>query len=139
MTGEAPAETVVPVVEETLHIGRRAVETGRVRVSLTTEVVEEVLRETLRTRRAEVERRPVGRIVAEVPQVRQEGNVLVIPVVEEVLVVEKRLVLKEEIHLRLDDVLTEVEQPATRRVQHAEVARLPPTPGTATSRPPGGQ
>ena len=130
--GEADGETVIPLVEETLHLGKRQVETGRVRVSLTTEVVEEVLRETLRTRRAAVERHPVGRTVTEIPQVRQEGNVLVIPVVEEVLVVEKRLVLKEEIHLRLDEVVTEVERPATRRVQHAEVTRLPPAPDTGT-------
>ncbi|MCR0982092.1 YsnF/AvaK domain-containing protein [Roseomonas populi] len=126
MTDEASAETVLPLVEEALRIEKRAVETGRVRVSLSTETVEEVLRETLRTREAEVERRPVGRTVTEVPKVRQDGNVLIIPVVEEVLVVEKRLVLREEIHLRLSDTETTVERPATRRVQHAVVERVPP-------------
>ncbi|HEY8610313.1 MAG TPA: DUF2382 domain-containing protein [Roseomonas sp.] len=126
MPGEAPDETVVPIVEETLHVGKRLVETGRVRVSLSTEVEEEILRGTLRTRHAEVERRPVGRTVTEVPRVRQEGDVVIIPVVEEVLVVEKRLVLKEEIHLRLNSKDVEIEQPATRRVQRAVVERIPP-------------
>jgi stress response protein YsnF len=131
MPGEVPEETVLPVVEETLRLDKRVVETGRVRVSLSTEVEEEVLRETLRRSHAEVERLPVGREVSEMPRVRQEGNLLIIPVVEEVLVVEKRLVLKEEIHLRLTDEDVAVEQPATRRVQHAVVERVPPASGPA--------
>ena len=130
MTGVEPTETVVPVVEETLSIGKRAVETGRVRVALTTDTVEEVLRETLRTRRAEIERRPVGRTVTEVPRLRQEGDVLIVPVVEEVLVVEKRLVLKEEVLLHLTETETPVEHVAIRRVQHATVERV--TPGAVS-------
>lgn len=128
MTYEAPAETVVPLVEETLLLGKRQVETGRVRVALTTEVVEEVLRATLRSRRAEVERRPMGHTVTEAPAVRQEGDVMIIPVVEEVLVVEKRLVLREEIHVRMVDEEKAFEQPATRRVQRAAVERIPAVP-----------
>ncbi|MBP0493184.1 DUF2382 domain-containing protein [Pararoseomonas indoligenes] len=133
MPDEAGAETVLPLVEEVLRIEKRAVETGRVRVSLSTETVEEVLRETLLTREAEVERRPVGRTVTEVPKVRQEGDVLIIPVVEEVLVVEKRLVLREEIHLRLSNAERTVEHPATRRVQRAVVERVPPAADSAES------
>lgn len=121
------AETcAIPVVEETLRLDKRVVETGRVRVSLSTDEVQEVLRETLRTRRAEIERRAVGQVVTEVPQVRQEGDVVIIPVVEEVLVVEKRLVLREEIRLHLIETAEDVEHPATRRVQTATVQRVPP-------------
>jgi len=119
-------EEVIPLVEEVLRLGKRTVETGRVRISLTTETVQEVLRETLRTRRAEVERVPVGREVSEVPATRQEGNVIIVPVVEEVLVTVKRLVLKEEIHLCLIDSGESVEQPTERRVQRATVERLTP-------------
>jgi stress response protein YsnF len=133
MPGEVPSETVLPLIEEGLSLDTRSVETGRVRVSLTTEVVEEVLRETLRSRHAEVERRAVGQTVTEAPRVRQEGNVVIIPVVEEVLVVEKRLVLREEIHLRLIDTEEKIEHPATRRVQHAAVERVPPNPDAAGS------
>jgi len=119
-------EEVIPLVEEVLRLGKRTVETGRVRVSLTTETVQEILHETLRTRRAEVERVPVGREVSEVPATRQEGNVIIVPVVEEVLVTVKRLVLKEEIHLRLVDSEESVERPTERRVQRATVERLTP-------------
>ncbi|WP_277753857.1 DUF2382 domain-containing protein [Muricoccus nepalensis] len=113
-------------MEEVLHLGKRTVETGRVRVSLTTETVEETLRETLRSRHAEVEHVPIGREVSQVPVTRQEGNVIIVPVVEEVLVVTKKLVLKEEIHLRFVDSEESVEQAAERRVQRATVERLVP-------------
>jgi stress response protein YsnF len=57
---------------------------------------------------------------------RNAHGVLVIPVVEEILVVEKRLVLKEEIRLRFVDTEDIVEQAVERRVQHATVERMPP-------------
>ena len=119
-------EEVIPLVEEEVRLSKRTVETGRVRVFLTTETVEETLRETLRSRRAEIERVPVGREVKEVPATRQEGDVIIVPVVEEVLVTVKRLVLKEEIHLRLVDSQESVGLPAQRRVQRATVERLAP-------------
>ena len=119
-------EEILPVLEERLRIGKRTVETGRLRVAVTTETAEEILRETLRTRRVEIERVPFGHEVAEAPQTRQEGDVLVVPVVEEILVVEKRLVLREEIRMRFIDTETAVEQPVERRVQRATVERLPP-------------
>jgi uncharacterized protein (TIGR02271 family) len=127
------AEEVIPLAEEVVRVSKQRVETGRVRVSLTTQTAEEVIRETFRSRRAEIERVPLGHEVTEAPQTRQEGEVLVVPVVEEVLVVEKRLVLKEEIRLRFIDTETAVEQPVQRRVQHAAVERLPPQDAAATS------
>ena len=119
-------EEVLPLAEERLLVSKRVVETGRVRVAVTTETAEEVVRDVLRTRRAEVERVPIGREVTEVPQSRQEGDVLIVPVVEEILVVEKRLFLKEEIWLRFIDTEESVEQPVQRRVQRATVERVPP-------------
>jgi stress response protein YsnF len=133
LSGEG--DEVVPLAEETLHVGKRRVETGRVRVSLTTETVEQVVRETLRTRRTDIVRVPVGREVTEVPKTRQEGDVLVVPVVEEILVVEKRLVLKEEIRLHLVDTEQTVELPTERRLQHATVERMLPEPGAPEETP----
>jgi stress response protein YsnF len=122
----APAEQVIPLAEEVLRLGKRTVETGRIRVSVTTETAEEMVRHTLRTRRAEVERVAFGHEVQDVPQTREEDGVLIIPVVEEILVVEKRLVLKEEVRLRFVDTEDTVEQPVERRVQRATVERVPP-------------
>lgn len=116
---------IVPVVEEAIGVTKRVVETGRVSVSLTTETAQELIRETLRTRRAEVERVKLDQEVKEAPVVREEGDVLIIPVLEEVLVVEKRLVLREEIRLRFINDQEQVEQTVERRIQHAEVKRVP--------------
>src|SRR4051812_30734258 len=81
------AEAVIPVVEETARIEKRAVEKGRVRVSTHTDTAEQVLRETLRGDAVGVTRVPINRTIAEgepAPQVRDEGGVTIIPVLEEV-------------------------------------------------------
>ena len=128
----AAGETVLPLVEETLLVGKRRVETGRVRVSVNTETEERVVRETLRSERAEMERVPIGRELAAgepAPAMRQEPDgTVVVPVLEEILVVERRLVLKEEIRMRLVAVDETVEQPVTVRRQRASVERVPLLP-----------
>ncbi|WP_043363085.1 YsnF/AvaK domain-containing protein [Belnapia sp. F-4-1] len=121
----------VPVLEEKLSIHRREVETGRLRVRLRTETEETQLHADLRSEAIEVERIPIGRQLAEGevppgPREEDEGRVLVIPVFEEVLVVEKRLVLREEIRLHRTSASESVETPVTLRRQHAEIERLPP-------------
>ena len=125
-------DAVLPLVEEALLVGKRRVETSRVRVSVSTEIQEQVVRETLRTERTELERVPIGRELAEgepAPAMRQEPDgTVVVPVLEEVLVVERRLVLREEIRMRVVAVDEAVEQPMTVRRQRASVERLPPLP-----------
>lgn len=127
---DTAGEAVLPLVEEALRVGKRRVETGRVRVSVHTDIEEQVVRETLRSDRAEIERVPIGRELADgepAPVLRQEPDgTVVLPVVEEILVVERRLVLREEIRMRLVAVAEPVEQPVTIRRQRASVERLPP-------------
>jgi stress response protein YsnF len=127
---DSASEAVLPLVEEALRVGKRRVETGRVRVSVRTEAEERIVRETLRSERAELERVPIGRELAEgepAPALRQEPDgTVVLPVLEEILVVERRLVLREEIRMRLVAVDEAVEQPMTVRRQRASVERLPP-------------
>ena len=96
---EPGQQVVVPVVREELSVGKREVETGRVRVVKTVHEREEVVDEPLLREQVQVERVPINKVVQEPVSVRYEGDTLVIPVYEEVLVVEKRLLLKEEIHV----------------------------------------
>lgn len=124
MSGKEPETVAVPVAEETLIVTKQDVETARVRVSLKTETLQDVVRETLRGRRVEVERVPIGREVDHMLESRVEGDVLVIPVVEEILVVEKRLVLKEEVRLRYVSTTEALEYPLTRRSQSATIERV---------------
>jgi uncharacterized protein (TIGR02271 family) len=132
VTGErrTVATEAIPLLEERVSVERRAVETGRVRVAVSTATEAALVRETLRGERVEVERVPVGREVAEAPAVREEedGAVLVVPVVEEILVVERRLVLREEVRLRRVATAETVEQAIPLRRQTATVERLPAAP-----------
>ncbi len=91
---------VIPVLQETIRVSKREVETGRVVVHKTVSERDEAVEMLLKQTDVSVERVPVGRVVTEAPASRQEGDVLIIPVLEEVLVTEKRLVLKEELHIR---------------------------------------
>lgn len=115
--------TVVPVIEEELEAGRRSVKTGAVRVRKTVEHVLKnvempVVRDAIR-----VTRIPVDRPVDSVPAMREEGDTLIIPVVEEELVVQKRLVLKEEIHIHRRRVHERVTQQVDVGREHAVVER----------------
>ena len=123
---KADAEVVVPLVEEHLAIARRLIETGRVRVHISTATEDALVRETLRGERLEVERIALGHEVATAPAVREEedGAVLVVPVLEEVLVVERRLVLKEELRIRRIATTETVETTIPLRRQMASVERL---------------
>lgn len=91
---------VIPVVRETIQVSKREVETGRVTIHKTVSEREEAVEMLLRHTDVSVERVPVNRVVTEAPASREEGDVLIIPVMEEVLVVEKRLMLKEELRIR---------------------------------------
>lgn len=122
---------VLREAEEHLRVGKREVETGRVRVRRHVETHDETVEVALARERADVERVPVGAFVDEAPPVRREGDVLVVPVVEEVLVVETRLRLVEEVRVSL----VRSEEPHTEthalRRSRVEVDRLPPDDGGA--------
>lgn len=103
-TGRNPAEEVteevIPLTEERLRVDRRIVD-GRSVTVTTRPVTEEVrISEPVTHENIEIERVPVNRVVESLPEVREEGDLTVIPVVEERVTVKIELVLKEEIHLR---------------------------------------
>src|SRR4028119_1936855 len=90
----------IPLVEERLSVTKREVESGRVRVRVTVDERQEMLSEQLSRDDVQIERVPRGERLTEMPHVRLEGSTTIIPVVEEVLVVEKALVLVEGIQVR---------------------------------------
>lgn len=94
-----PEQAVIPVVEEEVVAGAKPVTTGGVRIEKHVETSTRRIDMPLIHEEVEVRRVPVNRVVSQPPSVRKEGNLTIIPVLEEQLVVEKRLVLKEEIHI----------------------------------------
>jgi stress response protein YsnF len=117
------ATETVPIVEEELRVEKYEISRGKVRVRTKTEVSDEVARATLEGESVEVTRVAVGREIETAPAVRTEGDLTVIPVVEEIVIVEKRLVLKEEIHLRRTVTREDVAVPVQLRKQHAVIEK----------------
>ena len=117
---------VIPVAEEQVLLEKRRVETGVVRVRTDVETRDDLVRDTLLHEKVEIERKPIGREVDAPPPVREEGDLLIVPVVEEILVVEKRLMLVEEIHLRRHRRNEALEQPVKLRRQRVSIEREPP-------------
>ncbi len=125
--GADVTERHIPIVEESLQLGKRVVETGRVSVRTVVDHEEVLLRDTLTHDIVAVDRVAIGREVTAAPAPREEGDLLIIPIVEERLIVEKRLFLVEELHVRRSTVSSPVEVPATRRVMRAEIDRTDPS------------
>lgn len=120
---EEEQDLVIPLVEERVSATKREVQTGRVRVSTHTDHHEEMVRVNLARDEVEVRRVPKGEEISEIPKPREEGDVTVVPVAEERLVIKKKLVLVEEIHIRKICSSKEVLQPVMVAKQRAEIER----------------
>ncbi|MDB5507041.1 MAG: hypothetical protein JWR75_1679 [Devosia sp.] len=122
------SEDILELVSETATVETHDRVTGRVRVSTVTDTVDEYATADLDRETIEVTRVPMNLEITAVPAIRTEGDVTVVPVVEEVLVVEKRLVLKEELHIRRTTTTENVTLPISLRKQRAVIERTEAEP-----------
>ena len=74
----------------------------------------------------QIDRIPIGRQIDAQPPVRQEGDTTILPVVEETIVVERRLILKEEIHIQRLHVSERHQEAVILRKQEAVITRIEP-------------
>ena len=114
----------IELVEEQLEIGKREVERGRVVVRTRVEERDEVAEIELQQEDVSVERVPRGVPVETLPAAREEDGVLIIPVVEEQLVVTTRLILKEEIRITRQRRTEFAREPVRLRSERADIQRL---------------
>ena len=113
-----------PLLEEQATIDKRTVTTGKVSVVTHTKTVEQTVRAILKGEEAEVVTVELDQTVSgPAPSIRTEDGVTIIPVLEEVLVVEKWLVLKREIRISNRSTSETVEIPVSLRKQRAKVER----------------
>jgi stress response protein YsnF len=124
-TSSKEEPTRIPLHEEQVELGRRLRVTGRVTVRTETEESEQLIDELVAREHADIERVPVERQVDAVPEVREEGDTIIVPVVEEVLVVERRLILKEEVRIRRVRETEKHRETVTLRKQRAVITRVP--------------
>ena len=127
LRSEAGKTTIIPVIEEELDVQKRVVETGKVRVTKVVHERESVIDEPLFRDEVEVERVLIDRVVDGPVSVRYEEDTMIVPIMEEVLVIEKRLILKEELHIRKRRVGTHQPQQVTLRREEVRIERLEST------------
>lgn len=115
----------IPVIEERVSVSKETVETGRVRLTKQVSAEQVTVEVPLMQEHTEVERVPINAYVETAPQVRYEGDTMIIPVLREEVVVTKRLLLVEELHVTKQQVTTVSTQPVTLRQETVTVERIP--------------
>ena len=88
------------------------------------ETSEQMVREALSSQNVKVTRVAVDQPVTTVPEIRTENGITIVPVLEEILIVEKRLILREELHIEQEVSHETVEVPVSLRKQRAVVERF---------------
>lgn len=119
-------EIIIPVLAEELKIARQKVLTGGVRVHKTVTERTATISEPTLQEQISVERIPVNQYISEPPAVRYEGDVMIVPVLEEVMVVEKRLVLREEIRITKTQATVQNPQQIILRREEATLEKIAP-------------
>lgn len=117
------AEVVLRLAEEEVSLSRKRVTDGRVTVTRSTVQHDEIINTFLRQERVEVERVPKSQPVETLPEIREENGILIVPVVEETIEIVRKLVLKEELHIRKREQQVPFQEVVTLRKQHAKVEK----------------
>jgi uncharacterized protein (TIGR02271 family) len=133
MSDPSNREERIPLAEERLVTRKHTVERGRVRIRTVIDENTRWIEESVASENVIVERIPIDREVEAVPPVRQEGDTTIIPVVDEVLVIERRLILKEEVRMRKERHVEQIRESVSLKTMHAVVERdMPPSKGQIT-------
>ena len=111
---QSKKETIVlPVIQEHLEINKEVVETGKVHIRKRVTEEETTINMPTIQEGYHIERVPGNKeLLTQRPVMRHEGDNMIIPVVQEVLIVEKRYEVLEEVHV----IKTKTEIPQTQQV-----------------------
>jgi uncharacterized protein (TIGR02271 family) len=118
-------EKTFPVIQEEVIIEKKLTETGKVRISK--KVLEENKRVEVSSfsEEIDVEHVEMNKYIDKTPEIRYEGDKMIIPVVKEVVVIEKRLLLVEELHVNKRKVETKVQQEIPIKREEVHIEREP--------------
>lgn len=115
---------VIPVLVEELNLAKRVVETGRIRVHKQVEEREVTVDEPLIEDHIEIDRVPINELIDRPLRPRIEGDTTIIPVLREVIVVQKQLLLVEEVRLTRRQTEVRRPQPVTLRSETVHIERI---------------
>lgn len=119
---------LIPLLEEQLHVDKQLVETGKVLITKTVQEELQTVQIPLTSETIEIERIELNQYVEETPLTRQEGNTTIYPVLKEVLVVQKRLMLVEEIRVTRKQTQTQQTQSVSLRREDVRIERIDANP-----------
>jgi len=136
-TVDAGDQVRIPIYEERLRTEIRPVDLGEVRVQKTVEHVPTTATRSVERDEVEIERVPLDRLLDQPVEPWQDGEWLVVPVMEEVLVITKQLVLTEEVRIRTKLVAEEQEVYEVLLREHVSIedATVQGSHGPADSQP----
>jgi uncharacterized protein (TIGR02271 family) len=132
---QATQKRVIPVMEEQVQVGKHVVESGAMRISKKVHEEEVTVDVPITYNEHEVERVTVNQFVDSPPPIRYEGNTMIIPVLEEVAVVVKRLRVVEELRVTARQVQTASSQQITLLKEEVTVERNSESAARSTGNP----
>ena len=90
---------IIPVIQEQIIIEKEVVDTAKVRISKTVSEEKASLNIPLIQESYDVQRTPLKEVLDTPPGIRYEGETIIVPVMREILIVEKKYELIEEVRL----------------------------------------
>jgi uncharacterized protein (TIGR02271 family) len=110
---EADGTQIIPVIQEFMTVDKEMVDTAKVYITKRSDIKDATVNIPLVREGYTIERRPVkNKIFEKAPETRYEGENIIISVVQEILVIEKRYEVIEEVHV----IKTRTETPHIQQV-----------------------
>ncbi|MGI8669152.1 MAG: YsnF/AvaK domain-containing protein [Aridibacter sp.] len=124
-----PMETVknsmtIPVIQEDIVVDKEIVETGKIKISKNISEHQQTIDMPLMQEKVSVERVAINKFVDTPPEIRHDGDTMIIPVLEEQIVIQKRLVLVEELHVRKQVVEINHTETVVARKENVNIERI---------------
>jgi uncharacterized protein (TIGR02271 family) len=136
---EHSTTVVVPLAAEELKVTARQREKEKIRVTKTVAVEDVTVEASSVAEDVHVERVAVNRPIDTAPAIRTEGLTTIIPIVEEVVTIQKRLVLTAEIRVTKTPVRTLHPLHAKVRRELVNIERIQPAETQAEGPPEKGK
>nr|WP_024966726.1 YsnF/AvaK domain-containing protein [Pantoea sp. IMH] len=125
---QAERAEIMPLAEEEVTLSKQREVDSRLRLERTTHSVDKLLEAELTRDEVHIEHVAKNQLLTsdDSPQVRQEGEVLIIPVIEEQVEIIRRKVLKEEIHIHKRTKTELFRESVTLRNQEVTITKEKP-------------
>jgi uncharacterized protein (TIGR02271 family) len=120
--GDESTSHVIPVIEEYVTLDKQEVEVGRLHIRKKIKEQDEIISIPLFHDDFNIEHVKVGKQVdGALPEVRFEGDTIVIPVLREEVIIQKRLMLVEEVRITKNKIVSNYEQQVTLRKEEVVI------------------